>query len=823
MPRNPDCTDCGLHKSSKNRCIWGHGTGPGFIIGEAPGPEEARTGLPFQGKSGQLLRGELRKLEIDDSYITNTAKCRPPDKVKPSPGDVKACSKYLKEELETRKPKAVLLLGNIASKAVIRKAGITGINGQVIEKDGVTYVPCVHPSYVLRDLAHMGMFQSALRRYASVLKGTFSNEVNIPVTTIRTPTHVESFRDGWKKAKDISFDVETTGLDWFSEEFKINVISFSMSPGQTWVLPMAKDSSLPPARYMELLLWCMDNQNGKRMISQNGKFDNHCLHMAGLPGFRNDFDTLLAAHLIDENTEHDLKSLARVRLNAPDYDDLTVKEKQGDVDPARLFKYGSSDAYYTRELVQGLHQEIAKDPSLPWIFDRLIMPCARALETIEENGLFVDLPLLNQMSRQEKRNYLRTESELNKMIGGRINWNSPQQVGKVLYEDLDLKCTVLTDKGANSTGEEALADLDHPVVDKLIEHRGHAKFLSTYLGDPDTNTGGWRDFMVGPHLYLSMKIHGTVTGRWSSRLHQVPRDGVVRNCITAPRGWHMVVGDFNQAELRLAAMASRDPALIACYKNGVDVHWRTLMNSLALTGEGEYIDLVYSTAAKVARVSNRPFLECLDLITRAGPSVCESIDKNWKEARKKAKSENFGYLYGMYPKKYVIYAKTKYGFTPTMAQATAAREAFFALYQGLPGWHDRQKKLVHLDGQVRNIIGRIRHLPSIHSSDREAVGEAEREAINAPIQGGVGDLKAMALVEIHETVPRDQVRVVGEVHDSILMWVRDQHLERVMPRIHYIMENPTRLKELGIKLTVPIVADLEVGPWGKGRKWKLAA
>lgn len=819
MPRNPNCSLCPLHKSTVNRCIWGQGTGRAFIVGEAPGEAEARTGKPFQGKSGRILRDELERLGIGDAYITNVAKCRPPDNRKPEASEVKTCAPYLAEEIATRNPSHILLLGGTAMKAMIRQTKVTAMNGQIVPyKDGRTYVCSIHPAYVLRDPSQETAFRSALTRYAAVLNGTFTGDPEIKWRVI-TPKNVQEFKAQWSAAREASYDVETTGLDWWVEGFKINIISFRVYPGATWVLNLSLNPQLPdPA---SLLSWCVTFAP-KRMISQNGKFDNLCLMKVYGLRFRNSFDTMLASHILDENSENDLKNNARIHLNAPDYDDLTLKEKQGEIeDPQRLYKYGAFDAYYTRELAPVFEDQLLKDPQLYRLYHKLVMPAARAFEEIEQNGNYVNIPLMDRMARQEQIALKASEAKLNRMAGKRINWNSPAQVADILYGKFKIPIRVRTPKGQPSTGEAALADIRHPIKDALVEYREHEKFLSTYLGDPDENTGGWRDFMDGPRLYLSTKIHGTVTGRYSSRLHQTPRDSTVRNCISAPPGWTLVVADFSQVELRIAAHFSKDPELMNCYRNGIDVHWRTLMNALASGGGGKYVDLAVETALKATLDSTDiDFPSAIEILTNMGPDEAQAIDKEWKEGRKIAKSENFGYVFGMYPKKYIEYAKTKYGFEPTMREAEQARERFFTLYRGLPAWHERQKKLVRLDGFVRNLYSRKRRLPAIHSRERDAVGEAEREGINAPVQGTVGDIKADALVEIHESFPRTLLRVTGEVHDSILMWIRTQYLNVTIPKVKTIMERPRLMREWNLELSVPLVADFEIGAWGAGRRWR---
>jgi DNA polymerase I-like protein with 3'-5' exonuclease and polymerase domains len=171
--------------------------------------------------------------------------------------------------------------------------------------------------------------------------------------------------------------------------------------------------------------------------------------------------------------------------------------------------------------------------------------------------------------------------------------------------------------------------------------------------------------------------------------------------------------------------------------------------------------------------------------------------------------------------KFIETCKLKYGFEPTLEEAERSRAAFFHLYRQLPDWHKKQVRLCHLSGYVYNLAGRMRRLPGIHSSDFSVSSEAERMAINSPVQGYIGDHKAMAVVEIHETFDREtELRIVGEVHDSILLWIRPNKIDDLLPKVADIMKMPRFVRENKINLPVPIEAEFEVGPWGAGKTWK---
>ena len=650
------------------------------------------------------------------------------------------------------------------------------------------------------------------------------------IKVVDASTFDEFIRD-WQACTEYSFDVETAGeedgdgVHWWKEGFEITSISFSMGFAHgdevNWAiaLPGHPSAVLPFEEAKLLLIELARSTGGKRSYGQNGKFDNLCLRAYFGVRFKLDVDVMLAHHVIDENASHGLKENARQHLGAPDFA-LTNKEMRNTrlVPIRKLLKYNGSDTAYTRRLGPLFLAKMDEQES--WLFHKVIMPAARLFEESEFDGHFVDIDYLNKSADEEHQKLIAVEKELNKIAKRTINWNSPSQVAEVLFKDLKLTPTVLTYKGNPSTGEDALVDLDHPIAKVLERYRGHEKFLSTYTGRPRGNgvyEGGWRDFMDGPHLYLSTKLHGTVTGRYSSRLHQTPRDGTIRNAIIAPPGWTFVQLDLSQAELRVIAIISHDQTMIDVFNEGKDIHWYTLMDAVAAGGGDP--ELVKATVKRMTK-RKLDYTSAVDFLRNAPHDEVIALFEEWKEWRKKAKGINFGFAYGQSAAGFIDYAKAKYDFEPTFDEANIFRNSYFNTYQGLPAWHERQKKLVRLDGFVRSLSGRKRRLPGIYSSDRSVVAECERQAINAPVQGFIGDYKAMIYVELGESFPRTQLKLKGEVHDSILRWVKNEYLNDVLPRAHYIAEHPRLAKEAGLKFPIPMTADIEVGRWGKGTKWK---
>lgn len=822
---NPKCRNCGLWKTAGTVCVAGDGPPDAevVVIGEAPGRSEARTGRPFTGESGRILRAELRKNKLESVYITNVVKCRPPDNRAPTPDEIKACKPYLEQELKDVQPDYVLSVGVPATKVMFRgKAKINQCHGELIENPKVDYIgmPTYHPAYTMRDPSKLPGFQQDIKRLASVVHGEQQDQA-INWNVVRRGNFREFIRQ-FTEAKEFAFDCETPGL--FPHNGGYIVALGIALPNCTWVIPgfMHPDFQIyshSPWRHglsfimLVQLLAHKARIGKKKAYAWNGKFDNLWLRRVCGVSFRLSFDGMLAAHTLNENTANDLTSNCRTFLHESEYD-IPLKEKQGkSKKPSLNWMYCAKDATFTLRLKHVFEEELRKNLPLRRLFYKLVMPAARTMEDIEREGLTIDLERMNEVGLDLLQNKIQTRARLNELVGGAVNWNSSQQVSKVLYTDLKLKSKIKTDKGKPSTSEEALLDLmgKHEVVDLLLKYRELAKFLSTYIV-------GFKQYMVGDKLYVSYKLHGTVTGRYSSRIHSIPRDGSIRNLVTAPSGWRFVQGDISQAELRIAAVASGDLEMRRCFTEDIDVHWRTLMHTLSAGGVGEYARPLTETASELAG-HKLEFPEAVELMMDAGHNTAISVWGGWKEGRKKAKAVNFGFIYGMYEKKFIQTAKVKYGWEPTYDEAHQARQAYFSLYSGIPRWHDKQKKLARIDGYVKNLAGRLRRLPGINGKDRSVRSEAERQAINSPIQGFIGDYKAMVMVEIHETIDHDKFRLVGEHHDAVLGIVREGCEDETLPQVLSILRKPSLLKDFKISLGIPMEGEVEVGPWGAGKEY----
>lgn len=780
MSRNPNCTNCDLCNKSPVICSPGTGnvkTPRLMVVMESPTAREAKGGRYLQSEAGQALLTMLENQGISrsDLFISHALGCVVPYKQKVKASHLKGCLPYLREEIEKIRPPWVLLCGSSPLKA-IRRTGIMDYHANPIELDGINYFPMMSPGVIVRDPSRKPIIEKAIEKLAQLIRGEYEEPEEIEWYVV-TPENVEGFLSAWDESKEISFDVETTGRIQQSPDFRVNSIAFTFSNLVSWCLPLEKNDDPVWAAKLLKQLGSRNGNEDKEFIAHNGKFDNNSIFSQYGFRFYLGFDTMLASHLLDENSPNGLKFLAQVYCGAEDYDDLTLREKTGHLPPEKLkklYRYNCLDTYYTMLIKRLFRMKLVKHRRLNRLFKRLVMPAARAFEVIDYRGHYIRMDALEQARATTTARIIELEQEMNKYWPGRklINWGSPSQVSKFLYGHLKLESTVLTGDGKPSTGEAALIDLKdkHPIVNLLLEWRGAKKNLSTYID-------GYSDLMVGNKLYISTKLHGTVTGRFSSRLHQTPRDGTIRNIYGAPPGYLYVCADFSQIELRLVADASGDPTLRHIFRTGGDVHVATAQAAMG------------------------------------------SDDIPTKDQRKAAKSINFGYIYGMGWRKYKSYAKEKYGVEVTDIESQQFRKRFFGNYYGLEPWHERVRQRVAAQGFMAYPSGRIRRLPGVFSSEESVRAEAMRQAINSPIQGfGSGDLKVMALLSLFEEFEmagKDDLLLTGEVHDSILGWVREDKVQEIGPRIKQLMEHPKLLDRFGIEISVPLVVDVEIGDyWG---------
>lgn len=797
---DPDCTACDLYRSCQIVNLMGRGPeNPKIVIVlDSPGYAEDNSGKPLDGRMRDFIAGLLEEvgIKLKDCYITNAVKCKPPNGYKIKVKEINACKPFLEKEIKVLKPRFVLLMGATALKSFMgkEKAKITEDHGKIFERDGVSYMPVYSPGIAFQDPKKLTSLKTDLKKFADLIAGKKPKKPKINFSVVESFTDFNEMIEDLKKNKTTSVDIETTSLNRFEGE--ITMLGLGLKNKQ-WILPLQFPMSkfFGQKKVQEEMLriiaeilnqkFTSGKKKKKRVnVTHNGKFDNLWLRYHFGVRIHNHFDTMIAHYCIDENDRHGLNYIARILLGVDDWDiDLGIKNAT-DIKTKKqayqLYEYLAHDVYYTRKLYAYLQRELKKDPAIDKLFRKLMMPIFHVYENVQEEGVWIRKDKFQQVEEIFNKQIEEIDEKLEKIKqeeGLKIeNWGSTAQVADVLFNQLKLPVLDKTAAGNPSTGESVLMRLrdEHPVVELLLERRSAKQTQSFFIN-------GWKKRMVGNKLYPNFNIHVTVTGRTSSNdpnLQQVPRDERIRSLIGAPPGWTFVEADFSQIELRIAAMLSGDATMKRVFTMGQDIH---------------------STTA--SSLNGKP------------------VDQQTSEDRKSAKAVNFGFVYGMGWRKFKDYARDKYGVKLTEEEAELYRKRFFETYSSLPDWHEKQRRIARMFKQVRNPIGRLRRLPEIDSPDKGKVAEAERQAINSPVQSFGSDLMLMALIELDKTFDRDEARIVGSVHDAGLFIIRNDCLNKWVPVIKKVMESPALLKEFGVVPTVPIVADVTIGDWGIGQDW----
>lgn len=641
---------------------------------------------------------------------------------------------------------------------------------------------------------------------------------------VRTDKQVSEMLLAVENSLVVSFDIETNGLNPWQrkpEKAKINLVGVGTEDGE-YSFPV----SLFPEDESEDIVRDLVSEmgNGQVVVMQSGKFDSVWMKVHYGIELPFHFDTMLAAYILDENRFCDLESLAYRYFGVAPWD-IDLRTKKGmSGDWKKLSNYHSLDLKYTRSLYFPLKRELANDLQVKRVFDKILMPLARMFIDVQIDGICVDYGKFEEVEKKLRGDYDRALEELKTHAD--INWASTKQLGELLFDKLKLPVIERTKKGGRSVSESVIKRLDHPCTDALLRFRSAKQQLSFFID-------GWKPHIHKKrvngkweyYLHPSVKLNGTVTGRPSCEnpnLYQVPRDPFIRSLITAEDGWTHAELDLSQIELRIAAELANERTMLQAFHEGADVHWLTALREIERGGGLR--ELVMDTAAEIAKDPSLTYGESIQVLLKAGPDKACEVNSEWKEYRKKAKAINFGYLYGMWWKKFKEYARDNYGVKVTDEQAKASREFYFSTYSGLEAWHKRQKKFAREYGYVASLSGRKRRLPdAMLLQDCPAKGQAERQAINSPVQSFANEINFMSALQIRKEFGPEVLKVCGTVYDALLLRIRNDSVIPVVDRLLEIMSRPPMFDEFGIELSVPILAEAKIGPWGAGidyHKWR---
>lgn len=567
----------------------------------------------------------------------------------------------------------------------------------------------------------------------------------------------------------LSLDTETTSTDPIRAE--LVGMSFSYAENQAFYVPVPADRS-EAQKIVDRFRPVFENREIMK-VGQNIKYDMLVLANYGVQLQGPLFDTMVAHYVLQPELRHNMDYLAEIYLN---YQTIHIEELIGpkgknqgnmrDLPPASVYEYACEDADVTLKLKNKLEKELDEN-NVRKLFEEIEMPLIPVLAYMERNGVRIDTEALKETSRHFTLRMKQIEEEVYQLAGTEFNIASPKQVGEVLFDRLKIvEKAKKTKTGQYVTSEEVLESLrgKHEVVGKILEHRGLKKLLGTYIDalpqliNPETG-----------RIHTSFNQTVTATGRLSSsnpNLQNIPirnEDGKeIRKAFIPDDGCIFFSADYSQIELRIMAHLSGDPHMIEAFQKGQDIH--------------------AATASKIYKVP-------LEEVTR--------------EQRSKAKTANFGIIYGI----------SVFGLAERLnvdrKEAKELIDGYFENYPHVKEYMDESIRIARERGYIETIFKRKRYLPDINSRNAVVRGYAERNAINAPIQGSAADIIKVAMVRIFQRFLKEgiQSKMILQVHDELNFSVLPEEQEKVKQIVIEEMESAYKMK-------VPLLADS-----GWGQNW----
>ncbi len=651
-----------------------------------------------------------------------------------------------------------------------QRYGFRGWREEIEKQLGATASPAPAPAQVAVG-GNLGLFDGEPEP-AGQVAAVAASDLARQYDTIFTFEQLDAWIARLQAAELSALDTETDSLD--AMRARIVGISFAVEPGKAAYVPLRHDypgapDQLPFDEVIARLRPWLENPAAAK-VGQHIKYDSHVFANIGITVRGWKYDTLLESYVLEAHRQHSLSSLAERHLGRKglDYEDLCGKgAKQipfSQVDIERAALYSGEDSEMTLQVHQVLYPRLAAIPGMKFVYENIEMPTSEVLGRVERHGVLIDSARLGEQSRMLAERMLALENEAYEIAGQPFNLGSPKQIGEILFGKLGLPVVKKTASGAPSTDESVLEKLalDYPLPAKLLEHRGLAKLKGTYTDklplmiNPDTGR---------VHTHYAQAV--AITGRLSSNdpnLQNIPirtpEGRRVREAFVAPPGHVIVSADYSQIELRLMAHISQDPGLLRAFTDGMDVH--------------------RATAAEVFNLA---------------------AEEVTSEQRRYAKTINFGLIYGM----------GAFGLASSLGiEQKAARDyidRYFARFAGVKRYMDETKARAAETGYVETLFGRRIELPEIRGGNGPLRAGAERQAINAPMQGTAADLIKLAMLAVQKALD-DQgkgTRMVMQVHDELVFEVPEAEVEWARVEIPKLMADVAQL-------SVPLIAEVGVGP-----------
>lgn len=574
-----------------------------------------------------------------------------------------------------------------------------------------------------------------------------------------------------QSASKFAIDTETTSLDYRIAEMVGFSIAFDAQ--DAYYIPLAHDYEGAPEQLeresvLAQIKPILENPEIKK-IGHHLKYDAHIFanHGIELQGWY--FDTMLASYVLNSvATRHGMDDVARLYLShlTTTYEEVAgkgAKQKTfNQIEIETAAHYAAEDVHVTFRLYEVLDKKLKVHPELINILHNIEVPVARVLTSMEENGIQLDLQFLDQLGEDFSKTMQDLENQITELAGQPFNVSSPKQVGEILFDKLGLKGGKKTATGQYSTSESILEKLDHPISALILDYRGLSKLKSTYTDGllKQANNDTHR-------VHTSYHQALTATGRLSStdpNLQNIPvREEIgrqIRKAFIAPEGRVLLAADYSQIELRLMAHFSQDDALLDAFRHGQDVHRRT-----------------------ASEVLNIP----LDQVTN--------------DQRRQAKAVNFGLLYGM----------SEFGLTRQLGFSREESQnyikQYFHRYPGIYEYMQRTRQVALEQGFVETILGRRLYTPEIDARNMMIRKAAERAAINAPLQGSAADIIKIAMIEVDKILPKDQAKMLLQVHDELVFEVDAEIADELAPKLAKVMQSV-------LEISVPLLVEV-----GKGQNW----
>jgi DNA polymerase I len=569
----------------------------------------------------------------------------------------------------------------------------------------------------------------------------------------------------------VCFDTETTGIDALNAE--LVGMSFSFERGKAFYIPFPENRDEAQV-LVDKFKPFFENENIEK-IGQNVKYDLKILSNYGVQIKGKLFDTMIAHYLINPDMRHNMDVLSETYLkySPKSIEDLIGKKGKGqktmrEVPLEDIKEYAAEDADVTYQLKQNFSPILDKAETKK-LFDEIEIPLIPVLATMELEGINLDVPFLKSMSVEMAAESNALEQKIYETAGEKFNLASPKQLGDILFDKLKIGGAKQkkTKTGQYATGEEVLSYLanDNEIVRDILEWRQMVKLQSTYIdalpNQVDSKTG---------RVHTDYMQTVAATGRLSSNnpnLQNIPirteRGRLIRKAFIArDENFTLVSADYSQIELRIIAALSGEENMIKAFQNNEDIH--------------------RSTAAKVFNVP---------------------LEEVTKEQRSNAKTVNFGIIYGV----------SAFGLSnqTSLSRKESAEliDAYYATYPKLKSYMSNQVDFARENGYVQTVLGRRRYLKDINSANMMVKSGAERNAVNAPIQGSAADIIKIAMINIHKKLISEnwKSKMLLQVHDELVFDVHNSELEKIKPMIKHEMEN-------AFKMDVPL--DVEIG---MGKNW----